>query len=75
MIVKQINTKGFNESDIVNDERQMDIDDDNAPAPENIPLSSNDICNQIFNIWGHDDVCQCCQFGSQKIMYLFSIWA
>ena len=47
-IVEQINTRGFNEGDIVSLEGQVDIDDDNAPAPENIPTPSNDSDNQIF---------------------------
>ena len=52
----------------------MDIDDDNAPAPENIPTPSNDSGNQIFYSLGHDRVCQHCQVGDQNnVVFLFNI--
>ena len=44
----------------------MDIDDDNAQAPENIPSPGNDSGNQIFCSWGHDRVCQRRQVGGQN---------
>ena len=59
-------TTGFNEGDIVILEGQAYIDDDNTPAPENIPTPSNDRDNQIFYSWGHDGVCQHCQVGGQN---------
>ena len=73
-IVEQINTRGFNEGDIVSLEGQVDIDDDNAPAPENIPTPSNDSGNQYFYSWGHDRVCQRRQVGGQNNeAFLFNI--
>ena len=52
----------------------MDIDDDNAPALENIPSPSNNSGNQIFYSWGHDGVCQRCQVGGQNNeAFLFNI--
>ena len=73
-ITKQINTKGFNEGDIVSLEVQVDLDDDNVAAPENIPTPSNDSGNHSFYSWGHDGVCQCHHVGNQNNeAFLFNI--
>ena len=36
----------------------MDIDDDNDPAPENIPTNTEPSTNTVFNEWGDNGVCQ-----------------
>ena len=49
-------------SDLADLTGQVDIDDDNYPAPENIPLSPDDSNDFVFsNNWGHDGVCSHCQ--------------
>ena len=35
----------------------VDIDDDNDPAPENIPAPTNISSSSIFGEWGHEGVC------------------
>ena len=60
-IVNSINVRGsVVDSDIVQMRGEIHVDDDNAPAPENIP--SEDLTvhsnNSIFTAWGHDGVCQ-----------------
>ena len=70
--MEQINTKGFNEGDIASLEGQVDIDDDNAPAPENIPTPSNESGNQIFYSRGHDGVCQY-HYGIPSILQTFEL--
>ena len=73
-IVEQINTRGFNEGDIVSLEGQVDLDDDNAPAPKNIQTPSNNSGNQFFCSWGHDGICQSRQVGGQNNeAYLFCL--
>ena len=72
--MEQINASRSDEGDIVSLEGQVDIDDDNAPAPENIPTPSNDSGNQIFYSWGHDGVRQRHQVGGQNNeAFLFNI--
>ena len=58
-----INNRGrVIESDLANLNDQIQIDDDNSPAPENIPSSEDSGTNEIFSSgWGHDGVCYCCQ--------------
>jgi len=36
----------------------VDIDDDNNPAPENVPVDGNCSGDVIFDNWGHSDVCK-----------------
>ena len=36
----------------------MNVDDDNAPSPENIPWPNKQPTNDIFGKWGHDGVCE-----------------
>ena len=69
-IVNSINVRGgVVDSDLVQMKGEIYIDDDNAPAPENIPASGDSTasegaeCNgcgnsSIFTEWGHDGVCQ-----------------
>ena len=47
-IVEQIDTRAFNEGDLVSLEGQVDINDDNTPFPENIPTPSNDFWRLNF---------------------------
>ena len=55
------------DGDILNLQGQVEIDDDNAPAPENIPSDgSNADTNDIFSGWGHDGVCQRRQAGGRN---------
>ena len=70
-IVEQIERRGLQERDITSLVGQVDIDDDNEPAPENIPTrgnnnNNNNNENKIFNEWGHDGVCQRCTVGGVK---------
>lgn len=60
-VVHEINRRGrVIESDLANLMGQVQIDDDNSPAPENIPSSEEDErgTNTTFDCgWGHDGVC------------------
>ena len=59
-IVHEINRRGrVVESDLANLNGQVQIDDDNAPAPENIPSPEDERgTNDTFDMgWGHDGVC------------------
>ena len=69
-IVNSINVRGrVVDSDLVQMKGEIYIDDDNAPAPENIPASGDSTASEgaecsgrgnssIFTEWGHDGVCQ-----------------
>ena len=35
----------------------INVDDDNAPAPYNIPRPNEEPADGIFGKWGHDGVC------------------
>ena len=37
----------------------VDIDDDNEPAPENVPQASEGDTESIFGAWGHTGFCNC----------------
>ena len=58
-IVEDVNKRGqVFESDLANLNGQIQIDDDNSPAPENIPTTEDNGINEIFSSgWGHDGVC------------------
>ncbi len=59
-IVQEINAWGrVVESDLANLNGQVDIDDDNYPAPENIPSPEDERgTNNTFDCrWGHGGVC------------------
>ena len=56
-VVGQINSRGMQDGDVLNLQGQVEIDDDNAPAPENIPSNGPDAADEIFSDWGHDGVC------------------
>ncbi len=63
-IVHEINRRGrVIESDLANLNGQVQIDDDNFPAPENIPSPEDERgTNHTFDSgWGHDGVCCHCQ--------------
>ena len=45
----------------------VDIDDDNDPAPENIPAPTDISSSSIFGEWGHEGVCFRKQQGNQNI--------
>ena len=45
----------------------IDIDDDNDPAPENIPAPTDISSSSIFGEWGHEGVCFRKQQGNQNI--------
>ena len=46
---------GQDEEDVLVLAAEVDIDDDNAPAPENVPNEGPD--DDIFEQWGHDGIC------------------
>ena len=69
-IMEQTYTRWFNEGDIISLEGQVDINDDNAPVPENIPAPSNDSGNKKSYSWGYHRVYQFCQVGGQKKSFL-----
>ena len=58
-IVNMINERGrIIQSDLADLNGQVDIDDDNAPAPENIPSPTDNENGPVFSYdWGHDGVC------------------
>ena len=75
------------DGDVLNLQGQVEIDDDNAPAPENIPSDgSNADADDVFSGWGHDGVCQRRQssglnnealvfnFGGYRTYIDFLIW-
>ena len=45
----------------------VDINDDNDPAPENIPEPNDNSSSSIFEEWGHEGVC----FKSNKATKIF----
>ena len=75
VIVEQINTRGFTEGDIVSLERQVDIDDNNALGPENIPTPSNDNGNQIFYWQGYDRFVSVVKLAVKTMKHFFLISA
>ena len=69
-IVQEINAQGrVVESDLVNLNGQVDIDDDKRPAPENIPSPEDErgTSNTFDCGWGHDGVCCCYQADAHDI--------
>jgi Transposase IS4 len=47
----------FDEHDMTVLENNIQIDDDNAPAPENIPDDNEQPNECTYNEWGHDGIC------------------
>ncbi len=66
-IVTQINHRGFLDGDLLQLDGQIEVDDDNLPAPENVPIANRSNANDIFVEWGHDGVCQRRQAGGQNM--------
>lgn len=58
----QINHRGLLEGDISQMDGQVEVDDDNEPAPENVPAPNSNV-DDVFIEWGHDGVCQRRQAG------------
>ena len=52
-----VNTQNLDQSVIAELSVTVDIDDDNEPAPENLPTPSDNINASIFEEWGHNGVC------------------
>ena len=42
----------------------VEIDDNNEPAPENVPTTAT-TSSSVFGNWGHDGICFCKQQGNQ----------
>ena len=36
---------------------QVEVDDDNIPAPENLPIVDDTNVDDVLVEWGHDGVC------------------
>ena len=69
-VVQEINTRGrVIEEDLANLNGQVNIDDDNCPAPENIPSAVDESgSNNTFDCgWGHDGVCRRRQAGAHDV--------
>lgn len=64
-VAEKINNRGLQDGDVVNLQGLVEIDDDNAPAPENIPDTSSNV-EDIFTSCGHDGVCQRRQAGGRS---------
>ena len=61
------NRKRVIKSDLANLNGQIQIDDGNSPAPENILSSEDNGTNEIFSSrWGHDGVFCCRQAGGHN---------
>ena len=68
----------FQEDKIALAHRFADVDDDNDPAPENIP-STYDVSNldMYNNNWGHEEICHCKELNMSnrgpKITFAYNI--
>lgn len=66
-IIAQIEHRGFRDDDILQMNGQVEVDDDNLPAPENVPIEDDaNGVDDVFVEWGHDGVCQRRQAGGQN---------
>jgi len=53
----------------VNDLRSIpgiQVDDDNLPAPENVPVAGETVTDDIYSPWGHDGICYRRTAGGEK---------
>ena len=67
-IIAQIDHRGFRDGDLLQMDGQVEVDDDNLPAPENVLIVDDANVDDVFVEWGHDGVCQCWQVGGQNAL-------
>ena len=65
VVVENLHNRGFLNGDLLNLNGDVEVDDDNAPAPENLPVADANV-DEVFVEWGHDGVCERRQAGGQK---------
>ena len=66
-VVTKIEHRGFMDGDFPQMDGKIEVDDDNLPAPENIPTINTEDTDDMFFEWGHDGICQHQQAGGRNV--------